>query len=98
MAFVNEEYLGHGEWQFGSKLSVEHVWDAFTILSLLRSKESYGEILEVPHTGEQKDRLTKSMEERNRRIILEGQPDAVHHICDGCSVNYIDDDGQNSEI
>ncbi|KAF8168760.1 hypothetical protein BJ912DRAFT_1025727 [Pholiota molesta] len=93
MAFADHEYLAQDEWQFGSKLTVEHVWDGFTILSLLRSKEHDGEILEVPHTGEQKDRFKEAMEARNRKFIFEGQPDAVHHLCDGCFTEYTDDNG-----
>ena len=98
MAFADQEYLQQDEWQFGSKLSVEHVWDAFTIVSLLKSKEQCGEVLEVTHIGEQKDRFTKAMEERNRKLILEGQPDAVHHMCDGCFITYVDDNGDSSEL
>lgn len=98
MAFTDQEYLEQDEWQFGSKLTVEHVWDAFTIFSLLRNKEQCGEVLEVSHNGEQKDRFVKAMEERNRKFILEGQPDAVHHMCDGCFISYVDDNGEDSEL
>ena len=38
--------------------------------------------------GEQKDRFKGAMEEHNNWIILNGQPDAVHHICDKCMRVY----------
>ncbi|KJA21479.1 hypothetical protein HYPSUDRAFT_140419 [Hypholoma sublateritium FD-334 SS-4] len=78
-----------------SNLYREHVWDAFTIVSLLKSKEQCGKVLEVTHIGEQKDRFTKAMGERNCKFILEGQPDAVHHMCDRCFITYVDDNGDS---
>ncbi len=66
------------------RLATEHVWDAFVIYSLLDDKQRNGEQLKVPHIGDQADRFTYAMEERNRNIILYGQPDSVTHACDKC--------------
>jgi len=74
-------------WQFGSKLRTEHVWDAFVLISLLRDHEDRGRLLEVPHGGMQKDRFTTAMEERNLRIIHEGQ-DEIDHTCDTCTRKF----------
>lgn len=74
-------------WQFGSKLRTEHVWDAFVLISLLRDHEARGRLLEVPHNGMQKDRFTMAMEERNLRIIHEGQ-DEIDHTCDACTRKF----------
>ena len=61
---------------------MNHVWDAFVILGLLEDAIFRGKLLVVPHTGLQADRFKAAMEERNEWIVLNGQPDAVRHICD----------------
>jgi hypothetical protein len=61
-----------------------HIWDAFIILSLLEDAVACERLLRVPHIGSQADRFKVSMEERNRWIILNGQPDAVRHARDRC--------------
>ncbi len=85
MSFENEAKLEDtGDWQFVSHLSTEQVWDTFVIYSLLDEKQRHREQLKVPHTGQQSERFKQAMEERNRDIILNGQPDAVSHACDKC--------------
>jgi hypothetical protein len=71
-------------WPWGFKLTTEHVWDAFVILSLLRDRKGRQLHLEVPHTGLQKDRFTAPMRERNLRIVREGQPE-IDHWCRKCT-------------
>ena len=93
MALSNHEYLAQGEWQFISQLNTDHVWDSIIILALLRDKESNNSHLEVPHEGKQKDQFTLAMEERNKRIIHEGQPNAVRYACDKCLRIYADEEG-----
>ena len=66
------------------RLATEHVWDAFVIYSLLDDKQRNGERLKVPHIGDQADKFTYAMEERNCNIILYEQPDSVTHACDKC--------------
>ena len=83
------------DWQFGSELTTEHVWDAFVIVSLLEDKLRSHQRLCVPHTGAQKDRFTEAMAARNRDIVLNGQPDAVGHACDKCFRKY---EMENNEI
>ena len=63
------------------------------VLALLRANQSNNSHLEVPHEGKQKDRFTLAMEERNKRIIHEGQPNAVCHACDKCLRIYADGEG-----
>lgn len=75
----------HLNLNFGASLSTEHVWDAFTILALLDDSRRTGNLLEVPHTGDQSQQFIKAMEARNTQFVLYGQPDAVHHICDKCA-------------
>jgi len=81
---LTNDYLQESDWKFVPRLKTEHVWDAFTIYSLLDEKRRQHQQLKVPHTGDQADRFTTAMEERNRNIILYGQPDAVTHACDKC--------------
>jgi len=93
MVLSNHEYLARGEWQFVSQLNTDHVWDSVIILALLQNKKCDNLHLEVPHKGKQKDRFTLAMDERNKRIIHEGQPNAVRHACDKCLRIYIDGEG-----
>lgn len=81
-------------WQFGFKLKTEHIWDAFVLLSLLRDSDAHTRRLELPHKGLQRSRFTKAMEERNERIVTEGQ-DEIGHSCDKCTRYYevVDADG-----
>ena len=62
------EFCG-GEWQFGTTLTMENVWDAFVLFCLLEDCFKIGTTLSVPHTGKQKDRFTKAMEDRNEWTI-----------------------------
>ncbi|KAF8804503.1 hypothetical protein BYT27DRAFT_7106918 [Phlegmacium glaucopus] len=91
---LTTDYLRGTEWQFGSRLTTEHVWDAFIIVSLLDNKLRQNQKLYVPHTGLQKDRFTEAMAERNRDIVLNGQPDAVGHACDKCLRIYKTNEGE----
>ncbi|KAJ7739196.1 hypothetical protein B0H16DRAFT_1891141 [Mycena metata] len=70
----------HLDWADKSfQLRPEHVWDGFIITTLLEDYTARGEILRVPHTGDQRDRFTQAMEERNARIQLRGQPEWGHY-------------------
>jgi len=97
MSFTND-YLQDHEWQFVRRLATEHVWDAFVVYSLLDDKRRQGKQLNVPHIGSQADRFTQAMEERNRNIILYGQPDAVTHMCDKCLRVCVDEGGIRESI
>ncbi|KAJ3524994.1 hypothetical protein NMY22_g10758 [Coprinellus aureogranulatus] len=79
---------------FTPSLSAEHVWDTFTILSLLEDGMQQGELLVVPASGDQSQRFVEAMSRRNERIILYGQPDAVEHICDKCARFFEMPDGE----
>ena len=83
MASTSFVQIQREDWQFGSTLRTEHVWDAFKILSLLDYSLRQGEELVVPHTGEQKERFDAAMEQRNDHIIRFGQPE-MRHYCDKC--------------
>ena len=83
----NTQPLLESGWQFGFKLKTEHIWDAFVILTLLRDRETRGRLLDLPHDGHQKDRFTAAMEERNLRIIQEGQSELSHQ-CKKCTHIY----------
>lgn len=90
----NTEPLLESGWQFGFKLKTEHIWDAFVILTLLRDREARGRLLDLPHDGNQKDRFTVAMEERNSRIVRQGQSE-LRHRCRKCTRVYewYEDDG-----
>jgi hypothetical protein len=57
----NPEDCEDPSWKFGTKLTTEHVWDAFILLSLLEDHRERNMVLTLPHTGKQKDRFTKEM-------------------------------------
>jgi len=84
-------------WQWGFKLTTEHVWDAFVILSLLRDRQGRQHHLVVPHTGLQKDRYKAAMQERNLRFVREGQPE-VDHWCRKCTRIYREFDADGAEL
>ena len=69
------------------KLTTEHVWDAFILLSLLEDHRERNMVLTLPHTGKQKDRFTKEMADRNGCIIRKGQPEIAHY-CAKCMRTY----------
>jgi len=77
-----------------TQLKTEHIWDVFVILTLLCDHEARGRLLDLPHDGHQKDRFTAAMEERNLRIIREGQSELSHR-CKKCTRVYEwhDEDG-----
>jgi hypothetical protein len=68
------------EWQFGSTLTTEQVWDTFTLLALLDDCQSYDTL---PHDGEQRDRFMAVMHDRNEQVIIEEQEE-LPHACYGC--------------
>ncbi|KAF8161529.1 hypothetical protein B0H34DRAFT_781972 [Crassisporium funariophilum] len=72
------------DWGLSNTLTTNQVWDAFVILA---------HHLTVLHTGDQSSRFKAAMEERNRWIILNGQPDAVCHACDLCMRIFVMPDG-----
>jgi CxC6 like cysteine cluster associated with KDZ transposases len=92
----NEGLMEQGGWKFGTRLTTEHVWDAFVILSLLKDHQRRNVRLVVPHTGDQKDRFTSAMVLRNERIVLNGQ-DELTHSCDKCMRIYHNADGTMSK-
>lgn len=71
-------------WAGSFKLKTEHVWDAFTILSLLDWHTTrLQERLVVPNTGTQSERFLPAMRARNEHIVYYGQPE-WNHACDKC--------------
>ncbi|EIW77260.1 hypothetical protein CONPUDRAFT_157521 [Coniophora puteana RWD-64-598 SS2] len=68
---------------FSPKLTVDHVWTAFTIHALLRDAHAHHMPFIVPHDGEQAARFNTAMHQRNLRIIQFGQ-DAARHCCNVC--------------
>ena len=80
------------EWPLDRSLRVEHVWDAFILLSLLNHHNSQGVPLEIPHDGAQKDRFTDAIRFRNGYIQAHGLPDRAHY-CTKCVRFWLDADG-----
>lgn len=92
-ALTDHNYFNSTEWNLSNRLKTEHVWDGFVIYSLLDDCQREGTFLEVPHTGEQANRYKNAMKQRNRHIVLYGQPDAVQHVCDKCIRIFKHEDG-----
>ncbi|KAF7351696.1 hypothetical protein MSAN_01602600 [Mycena sanguinolenta] len=84
--------ISAGRWQFGTLLTTDHVWDSFIILTLLDLHKRNNTCLQVPHTGDQKDRFTAAMAERNLYVIQYGQ-DGADHFCKKCMRTWEDTDG-----
>ncbi|THU81897.1 hypothetical protein K435DRAFT_692663 [Dendrothele bispora CBS 962.96] len=74
----------HPSWTERSfNLSAEHIWDSFTIMALLKRCERQQAPLFVPHTGEQRDRFTTTMQICNDEIAKHGSEN-LYHFCDKC--------------
>ncbi|KAF8811761.1 hypothetical protein BYT27DRAFT_7231609 [Phlegmacium glaucopus] len=85
-------------WPLGGLLNTKHVWDGFTVVSLLDDHITQGTVLHAPHTGSQTDRFKSALRERNKRIALNGQPDAVRHCCDKCMRVYDLENGESRKV
>jgi hypothetical protein len=72
-----------GDWAFGFMVTTEQVWDGFVLLALLEDCQGRSKLLEVPHTGAQKDRFTAALRSRNLRFRTYGQPE-LRHYCNRC--------------
>ncbi|KAF7332740.1 hypothetical protein MKEN_00157500 [Mycena kentingensis (nom. inval.)] len=99
MALSQQEVhdMSCGGWQFGCKLTTNHVYDAFIVLTLLDYHQRNKTNLVVPHNGEQKDRFVVAMEARNAEVIRMGQ-DVVGHCCDRCLRVWTAKDGTTRDI
>jgi hypothetical protein len=64
-------------------LRTEHVWDGVITLWLLEDYAARNVALRVPHGGDQKDRFTAAIKERNARMEQSGQPEWAHY-CTKC--------------
>jgi hypothetical protein len=89
MSLLDREnnHLASANWQFGSKLQTEHVWDTFVLITLIRDCDARFRQLEVPNSGLQKDRFTAAMEEHNLCIICDSQNE-IDHVCDTCTRTF----------
>lgn len=86
-----------GDWPFSPKLTKANVWDTFVLVTLLDDHSSRHSRLSVPHTGEQAERFTAAMQNRNERIVHDGQPELTH-ACDKCTRIYEDGNGISSRV
>ncbi|KAG2120003.1 hypothetical protein BD769DRAFT_1672044 [Suillus cothurnatus] len=75
------------------EITGDHVWDAFVITALLKDSKHRMHSLTVPQTGDQRDRFTKAMMDRNCRIRLYGYEDVCRHHCNRCTRMYANDQG-----
>ena len=82
-------------WPLTDSLNTAQVWDGIVIFGLLEDHTTQGTLLQVPHTGSQADRFKEAMCNRNTRIALNGQPDAVRHTCDKCMRIYDLESGES---
>ncbi|KAJ7063878.1 hypothetical protein C8F01DRAFT_1054782 [Mycena amicta] len=98
MSQGNEELFESGGWQFGCILTTNHIWDAFTLYTLLDYHLRKGSRLKLPHTGLQKDRMTAAMETRNVEVVRYGFEETLGHGCDLCTRKWINKDGVEEEV
>lgn len=77
---------------FSFNVRTEQVWDGVILFCLLEDAERQGFSLQLPHTGEQRDRLTSVVRTRNDRFERDGQPELTHY-CEKCVRFYEDGDG-----
>ena len=75
------------DWQFKLQVTSDQVYDAFTILSLLKDCQTQRATLVVPHGGPAKDRFTEAVCARNDRLRLCSQPE-LQHFCNKCTRFY----------
>ncbi|KAG1731000.1 hypothetical protein EDB19DRAFT_1831826 [Suillus lakei] len=75
------------------KITGDHVWDAFVITTLLEDCKRRMRSLTVPQTGNQRDRFTQAMIDRNRHIQSYGFEDVRRHYCNRCTRMYANDQG-----
>lgn len=78
--------------RFVTVLTVENIWDAFILYTLIGQHERDRRILVVDHEHDQNVRFKELMEERNEHVIMHGQ-DEVDHYCDKCTKFWVDADG-----
>ena len=70
-----------------SALKGDHIYYGFTVLSLLEDYCSRDAVLVVPHTGDQANRFTEAVRERNMCLKCYGQPE-IDHCCNKCMRLY----------
>ncbi|KAJ7350894.1 hypothetical protein DFH08DRAFT_695269 [Mycena albidolilacea] len=92
-----ERDFAAGGWQFGCVLTPDHVWDAFVVLTLLDYNDRKNTYLQVPHTGEQKNRFKDAMRARNREVVEAGQ-DEIAHCCNKCMRAWTRPDGTEYDV
>ncbi|KAF7300735.1 hypothetical protein MKEN_01298300 [Mycena kentingensis (nom. inval.)] len=83
LAGPNVQHMKDFGWQFGTQLTTEHVWDAFTLLTLLDHCRRGRTVLAVPHGGDHENRFTEAMARHNEQVVNFGN-NAVNHCCDRC--------------
>ncbi|KAJ6505310.1 hypothetical protein C8R45DRAFT_1091049 [Mycena sanguinolenta] len=97
VALSDHANLETGGWQFGLKLTPNHIWDSFIIKTLLEDCDKNQKPLQVNHVDDQNIRFHAVMEERNQQIILLGQDEVPHYVhahrtwviaCDGNNMDH----------
>ncbi|PIL28517.1 hypothetical protein GSI_08555 [Ganoderma sinense ZZ0214-1] len=90
--------LSHGTIAAGtSSLTSDMVWNAFYLHALLLHHRRFNSVLELPHHGEQNERLAEALNARNEKMVGIGQPHWAH-ACDDCekSVTIKTEEGATS--
>ncbi|KAG2355186.1 hypothetical protein BDR07DRAFT_1543642 [Suillus spraguei] len=73
------------DFPFKFGLSGDHIWSGVVQLSLIKDLQLRGQVLEIKHGGDHRDRFTAPIRARNLRIHLYGQEE-LHHYCTKCTV------------
>ncbi|PBK61320.1 hypothetical protein ARMSODRAFT_897040, partial [Armillaria solidipes] len=76
-----------------NKLTAELVYEAFFLHGLLLDAYNRGASLSLPNSGEQRDRMDKALEERNKRMVGTGQEFWAHR-CKVCMQLFEGPDGK----
>jgi hypothetical protein len=67
---AKKDLLLGADLRVGITLTAQHVWDTFQIKFLLDDCVRSYSVLQVPHTGAQKDRFTAAMNDYTQRLVL----------------------------
>ncbi|KAG1844813.1 hypothetical protein DFJ58DRAFT_664613 [Suillus subalutaceus] len=73
---------------FAKDVTMDHVWNAFIICTLLEDCREHHCVLNVGQTINQNERFVEAMSDRNRRMRIYNQPLARWHFCVKCTRIY----------
>ena len=79
LTFQNSALHLQDKWQFNLEVTSDQVYNAFTLLSLLKDCGNQKAILTVPHTRLAKNWFTGAVQMHNNCLCLCAQPELFHY-------------------